>query len=42
MIPDLTAVVYLAVFGLVCGALAIGGGLIAGIWFVVNHVQIVW
>lgn len=41
MIPDLTAIFYLAIFGLICGVLALVGGAGWLIWFVVNHVQIV-
>jgi hypothetical protein len=39
--PDLTPVFYLAIFGLVCGFLALGGGVGWLIWFLSNHVQFV-
>ncbi len=32
---------YLAIFGLICGALALLGGTGMLIWFVINHVRIV-
>lgn len=41
MIPDLSAIFYLAVFGLICGVLALLGGTGILIWFVIEHVRIV-
>lgn len=41
MIPDFSAIFYLAVFGLICGVLALIGGAGALVWFVIEHVQIV-
>lgn len=40
-LPDLTPLIYLAIFGLIAGAVMVIGGLAAAVWFVVNHVQIV-
>lgn len=42
MIPDLAPLFYLAIFGLICAVLAVIGGVVGGIWFLANHVQIVW
>lgn len=41
MIPDLSAFFYLAIFGLICAVLSVGGSIGFAIWFVINHVQIV-
>ncbi|WP_280951773.1 hypothetical protein [Rhizobium chutanense] len=41
MIPDLTALYYFVIFGMICGVLAVLGGLGFAIWFVIAHVQIV-
>ncbi|WP_262529413.1 hypothetical protein [Agrobacterium tumefaciens] len=41
MIPDLTAIFYLAIFGLICGVIALLGGAGWLIFFIVNHVRIV-
>lgn len=41
MIPDFSAIFYLAIFGLICGVLSLIGGAAALVWFVINHVQIV-
>lgn len=41
MIPDLSAIFYLASFGLICGALALVGGASWLAWFVIEHVRIV-
>ncbi|WP_274868311.1 hypothetical protein [Sinorhizobium meliloti] len=39
--PDMTGIFYLAIFGLICGAIGGVGGLAWLVYFVVNHVQIV-
>jgi hypothetical protein len=39
--PDLSAVFYLAIFGLLCAAIALLGGAGWLFWFVIHHVQIV-
>jgi len=41
MIPDLSAIYYLVIFGLICGVLALLGGTGAIIWFGIEHVRIV-
>lgn len=41
MIPDMTAIFYLAIFGLICGVVALLGGTGWLIFFIVNHVRIV-
>ncbi|MDH0907381.1 hypothetical protein N5C66_00700 [Rhizobium pusense] len=41
MIPDLSVIFYLAVFGLICGVLALLSGAGWLIWFIIQHVQIV-
>ena len=41
MLPDLSAIFYLAMFGLFCAGVSIIGGIGALIWFAVTHVQIV-
>lgn len=41
MIPDLSAIFYLAIFGAICGVLALLGGAGWLIWFVIEHVRIV-
>ena len=41
-IPNLMPIFYLAIFGIICGAVLTIACLGFGIWFVVNHVQIVW
>lgn len=41
MIPDFSAIFYLAVFGLICGIVAAIGGAGAFVWFMIEHVQFV-
>lgn len=41
MITDLSAIFYLAIFGAICGLLALLGGSAWLIWFVIEHVRIV-
>lgn len=39
--PDLTPLIYLAIFGMICAGLLALGGVAGLIWFVSNHVQLV-
>lgn len=41
MIPDFSAIFHLAIFGLICGVLAVFGGMGALVWFVIEHLRIV-
>ena len=41
MIPDCSAIFYLAIFGLICGIIAVIVGAGAFVWFVIEHVKIV-
>ena len=41
MIPDLSAIFYLAIFGLICGVLALFGGAGWLIWFLIEHLRII-
>lgn len=41
-LPNLTPFFYLAIFGLICAVILALGGIGFAVWFVVNHVQIVW
>ena len=40
-IPDITPLIYVAIFGLICAALLLLGGTGYLIWFIINHVRIV-
>lgn len=41
MIPNLSVIFYLAVFGAICAVLTLLGGAAWLIWFAINHVQII-
>ncbi|MCZ7893307.1 hypothetical protein O9X99_16675 [Agrobacterium salinitolerans] len=41
MIGSFSAIFYLAIFGLICGMIAVIGGAGAFVWFMIEHVQIV-
>lgn len=41
MIPDLSAIFYLAIFGAICGVLALLGGAGLLTWLVIVHVRII-
>ncbi|KVK40120.1 hypothetical protein L905_10060 [Agrobacterium sp. TS43] len=41
MIPDLSVIFHLAIFGLICAVVAVIGGAGWLVWFVIEHVRIV-